>query len=79
MNYDLKVKHNRMRGSESGFVGIIPDKDTFERVSVGELTWKETVHHKMKSVQVPKDLFYELVRIYNEYMDMKEAEENEDV
>lgn len=63
----MKAKHNRMRGAEAGWIGTIPDKATYDAVRFGDSDWKEHIKAKMTAIQIPVDIFYELVRIHNEY------------
>ena len=43
------------------FIGGIPDVETYEKVKTGEADWKKHIKPKLKTVQIPYELFLHLM------------------
>ena len=51
---------------EGVFLGLIPDRDIYEKVKNGENDWKDHVKRHMKYVKIPYELFLYLMEIDKE-------------
>lgn len=48
---------------ERGFIGIVDSEETYYKLKVGRVSWKETLEPKMTDVRIPKELFYRLMAL----------------
>lgn len=59
----------------NGFVGSIPDEETYTKLKNGEIDWKEHVKNQMVAVVIPKEVFYRLMALDIYLDELNEAEE----
>lgn len=45
------------------YKGLIPDINTYEKLKKGECDWKPNVKSKLKTVEIPYDLFEYLMKV----------------
>ena len=57
----LSLIHNGKYGEHGGFVGLIPDEETYEKLKAGEVDWKAPNKARMKQIQLPVEIFYRLM------------------
>lgn len=61
--HKIRAVHNGKSGEKSGFIGLIPDEETYQKVKNGEADWKSNVKPRMTNIQIPKELFYRLMTL----------------
>lgn len=57
----LSLIHNGKYGDLGGFIGLIPDEETYEKLKAGEVDWKAGNKARMKEIRLPVELFYRLM------------------
>ncbi len=64
--HKLAVIHNREHGELGGWVGVIPDEETYEKLKAGEVDWKAEHKPRMKEIKIPTELFFRLMVMDND-------------
>ncbi|MBR5862179.1 MAG: hypothetical protein IKZ08_02515 [Bacteroidales bacterium] len=64
--HKITAIHNREGGAKGGWIGIIPDEDTYQKLKAGEVAWKESQLRRMSDVKIPADLFFRLMAMDTE-------------
>lgn len=59
----MKAIHNGKSGSASGFVGTIPDNETYQEVKNGNKDWKPHIKSRMTHILIPYELFCRLMEL----------------
>lgn len=58
----MKVNSVKSISKDTGFKGLVPDMDTYEKLKNGETDWKDHVKAKMTEVTIPYELFVKLMQ-----------------
>lgn len=69
----LKAIHG---GTHRGYIGSIPDENTYAELKRGEIDWKEHIKNHMDTIQIPKELFYRLMALDIYLDELNRAEED---
>lgn len=57
----LALIHNDGRGEKSGWIGVVPDEETYEKLKAGEVDWKPEHKSRIKEIRIPTELFFRLM------------------
>ena len=65
----MKAKQPKAHQDEKGFKGKIESIDMYERLKKGEVGWNDNVKAKLKTVEIPAELFFRLMELDCDIMD----------
>ena len=65
------MKARTLCRKDGAFKAMIETREQYEKVRVGEWDWKDNVKSKIKSIEIPFDLFLELVEMDRDRINAK--------
>lgn len=60
-HHKLELIHNGKSAEKSGWIGVIPDEETYEKLKAGAVDWKPEQKARIKEIKLPVELFYRLM------------------
>ena len=73
----LKAIHNGAKGDKKGWIGLIEDEATYQKLKSGELEWPEHIEKNMTHVKIPLELFLRFAALDLYLDELNEAKEKE--
>lgn len=73
----LKAIHNGSKGDKKGWIGLIPDEATYQKLKSGEIEWPEHIEKQMSEVKIPLSLFLRLAALDLYLDELNEAKEKQ--
>lgn len=68
------MKARTLCKKDGSFKALIETREQYEKVRVGEWDWKDHVKAKIKSIEIPFDIFMELVEMDRDRINAKVQE-----
>lgn len=68
------MKARTLCKKDGSFKALIETREQYEKVRVGEWDWKDRVKSKIKSIEIPFDIFMELVEMDRDRINAKVQE-----
>jgi hypothetical protein len=65
----MKAKQPKAYQEKKGYRGKIESLDMYEQLKEGKISWKDNVRSKLKSIEIPTELFFRLMELDITVMD----------